>query len=209
MRNWRPDKSEVRMKSRTMKVALAIAAFFLMCGASFAQSPWWGQNRGPYGNWGYQDRNRDGRDDRYERGLRDGRSDREHHRAWHPRDGNAAYMNGYRAGYGTNSGGWQGRRDNDRDRDVYRGPNAPYPNGPYGGPGVGNTGRVAYNNGYQEGLRYGQNDRSAGRRYTPTSSGVYSDATRGYNSSYGDKTSYRLQFRNGYQAGYQRGFYGR
>ena len=197
------------MISRSMKVALAVAAFFVMCGASFAQSPWWGQNRGPYGNWGYQDRDRDGRDDRYERGLRDGRSDREHHRAWHPRDGNTAYMNGYRAGYGT---GWQGRRDDDR----YRGPNGPYGNGPYGnGPysnapyGGGNAGRVAYNNGYQNGLDYGRRDRAAGRRYTPTSSGVYEDADRGYNSSYGDKTSYRLQFRQGYQAGYQRAYYGR
>ena len=198
------------MKSRIMKVTLAVAAFFLMCGASFAQSPWW-QNRGPYGNWGYQN---DRRDQNYDRGLHDGRSDREHNRGWHPRQGGQAYLNGYRAGYGTN-GGWQGRRDNDRDRS--RGPNGPYGNGPYGngpygnGPygTYGNAGRVAYNNGYQAGVSYGQRDRSSGRRATPTSSGVYSDATQGYNSSYGDKTSYRLQFRQGYQAGYQRGYYGR
>lgn len=197
------------MKSRTMKVALAVTAFLLMCGAGYAQNPWWWHNGN--GNQGYQDRDRDGRDDRYERGLRDGRGDREHHRAWHPRDGNAAYMNGYRAGFGYNAG-VQGRRDPN-----YRGPynNGPYNNGPYNNgpsgnvPGNQSANRVAYNNGYQSGLSYGQGDRGKGKRYEPTGSGVYQDGDRGYSSYYGDKSLYKSSFRQGYLAGYQRGYYGR
>jgi hypothetical protein len=189
---------------RTTKVALALAVFFLMTSASFAQAPWWGQrDRG----WGYQN-DRDRRE--YDHGYRDGANDREHGRSWHPRHNERDYMNGYRAGFGRNGGGWQGRR-NDHDGDEgYRGGNngGPYGNYPYGGRGGDNAQSVAYNNGYQEGLSYGERDRSSGRRSTPVDSGVYHDATRGYNPAYGDRTAYRLAFRQGYVAGYQRGYNG-
>lgn len=194
------------MTSRITKVALAVAVFFLTTSASFAQAPWWqGNGNDRWGNWGYQN----GRDNAYDRGVRDGREDREHRRSWHPRNQGQAYLNGYRAGFGQNGGGWQGRRDNDDYRGgPYRNPNGTYGNYPYGGRGGNNAQSLAYNNGYQEGLGYGTRDRSAGRRSTPTDSGVYHDATRGYNSSYGDRTAYRLAFRQGFQAGYQRGYYG-
>ena len=110
------------MTSRITKVALAVAVFFLMTTAGFAQAPWWQgdrDNRG--GNWGYQN----GQDKAYDRGVRDGREDRERNRAWHPRNQGQAYLNGYRAGYGTYGG--------------YRGGNNPYGgyggNNPYGGYG--------------------------------------------------------------------------
>ena len=192
-----PHRLEVNM--RITKVALALAVFFLMTSAGFAQAPWWqGNGNDRWGNWGYQN----GRDNAYDRGLRDGREDREHRRSWHPRNQGQAYLNGYRAGYGTNEGyrgGYNGG--------PYRNPNGTYGNYPYGGRG-GNAQSVAYNNGYQEGLSYGERDRSSGRRSTPTESGVYRDATRGYNSSFGDRTSYRLAFRQGYVAGYERGYGG-
>jgi hypothetical protein len=194
------------MKSRVMKLALAVTAFLLMSGASFAQSPWWrlqqDRDRDRDNRWGYQDRDRDrdGVDDRYEHGLRDGRSDRQNRRGWHPRNSGAAYMSGYRAGFGRD---WR-QGDDERWRNN-RGPgNSPYGNAPNGG--YQNAQRVAYNNGFQEGQRYGEADRSRGKRYEPTGSGVYQDADRGYSSSYGDKSAYRSSFRNGYLAGYQRGY---
>jgi hypothetical protein len=202
------------MRSRTMKIALATAAFLVMCGTSFAQSPWWWQ-RDRDGRWGYQDRDRDGVDDRYEHGLRDGRNDRRHNRGWHPRHSSVAYMNGYRAGYGTNGGGWQGRRDNDHDRDDAwrnRGGNGPYGNGPYGNTGTyggrygNNVQQIAYNNGYQEGLRYGQADRNNGHSNRPGHSSTYQNGTNGYNSSYGSQTAYKHAFQDGFRAGYDRGY---
>jgi hypothetical protein len=173
-----------------------VSALLVMSGVSLAQSPWWWQ-RDRDGSWGYQDRDRDGIDDRYEIGLRDGRSDREHRRAWNPRHPGAAYMNGYRAGYGT---GW--RNDNDRGRD-YRGP---YGTGPYGG--YGNQNKLAYNNGYQQGLRYGETDRNSGHSNRPTYSSTYQNGSSGYNSSYGSKAEYKRAFQDGFRAGYERGFNG-
>ncbi len=66
--------------------------------------------------------------------------------------------------------------------------------------------------GFQDGMNYGQRDRQSGRRPTPTSSGMYSSATRGYNPAYGDKNGYRQEYRAGYRDGYMRGYgngYGR
>ena len=199
------------MTSRITKVALAVAVFFLMTTAGFAQAPWWQgdrDNRG--GNWGYQN----GQDKAYDRGVRDGREDRERNRAWHPRNQGQAYLNGYRAGYGT----YRGYRGGNNPYGGYGGNNPyggyggnnPYGgyggNNPYGGYG-GNAQSLAYNNGYQSGLGYGQSDRSRGKSYQPTG-GPYRHGTDGYNSSYGNKSAYKDAFRQGYFAGYQRGYNG-
>jgi hypothetical protein len=193
---------------RITKVALALAVFFLMTSASFAQAPGWGQRDRDdrWGNWGYQN----GRDNVYERGVRDGRDDRAHNRNWHPRNQGQAYLNGYRAGYGTNGGGWQGRRDGDHDRDDrYRGNNGPYGgNNPYGGYGANNAQQVAYNNGYQTGLSYGTTDRNTGHSNRPTYSSMYQNGTNGYNSSMGNKSAYKAAFQQGFMAGYERGYNG-
>lgn len=209
-----PHRLEVNMTSRITKVALAVAVFFLMTSASFAQAPWWGQRDRDdrWGNWGYQN----GRDNAYERGVRDGREDRARNRNWHPRNQGQAYLNGYRAGYGRIGGGWQGRRnDNDRDDDyrgTYRGPYGPYggnnPYGGYGGYGGNDVQSLAYNSGYQHGLGYGQADRNNGHSYRPTYSSTYQNGTNGYNSSMGSQTAYKNAFRQGYQAGYNSGYYG-
>jgi hypothetical protein len=180
------------MNSRVMKVALAVAASLVMCGTALAQAPWsWDRDQDRVGRWSYQERH----DEQYDKGLRDGRSDREHRRAWHPRHGNQAYMNGYRAGYGP---GWRG--DHDRDDGWRNGPN-----GVYRGRDVQ---QIAYNNGYQEGIRIGHNDRNAGRRYRPTNSREYKHGDSGYNSAYGNKGMYRNSFQDGFRAGYDRGFNG-
>ena len=185
---------------RLTKVALALAVFFLMTGAGFAQAPVW-QGNGNNGYWGYQN----GRDNAYERGVRDGRKDREHGRSWHPRNQGQAYLNGYRAGFGADEAG--GRRDRDHDRDDRsRGNDEAY--GPYGGHAANHPQRVAYSMGYQSGLSWGQADQSSGRGSTPTGSREYKDGSMGYNSSYGDRWAYGNAFRQGYIAGYERGYSG-
>ena len=190
---------------RVTKVALALGVFFLMSSASFAQAPGWGQRDGDnrWGNWGYQG----GQDRAYERGVRDGREDRERRRAWHPRNQGQAYLNGYRAGYGRSGGGWEGRRDGDHDRDDRdRGNIGTY--GPYGGYATNHPQRAAYNNGYQTGLSYGTTDRNTGHSNRPTYSSTYRNGTNGYNSSMGDKQAYRSAFQQGFMAGYERGYSG-
>ena len=186
---------------RITKVALALAVFFLMTSAGFAQAPsWQGNSNDRWGNWGYQE----GHDKAYDRGVRDGREDREHRRSWHPRKQGQAYLNGYRAGFGTDAGG---HRDGDHDRDdKYRGNEGSY--GPYGGYEANHPQRVAYSNGYQQGLNYGTTDRSSGHSNRPTYSSMYRDGTNGYNSSMGDKHVYRAAFQQGFAAGYERGFNG-
>jgi hypothetical protein len=189
------------MTSRIIKVALAVAVFFLMTSASFAQAPWsQGNGNDRWGTWGYQY----GQNEAYERGVRDGRDDRARNRAWHPRNQSQAYLNGYRAGYGQNGGGWQGQNNR-----PYRGPTGPYGgNNPYGGYGANNAQSVAYNNGYQTGLNYGAADRNNGHSNRPTYSSTYQNGSSGYNSSMGPKSAYKSAFQQGYRAGYERGYNG-
>ncbi len=212
------------MKSKLMLAASAVALFFLMTGTGLAQAPWWQQRDGDrWGNWGYQGNAQVP----YDRGFRDGRDDREHGRGWHPRNNGKPYMDGYRAGYGSNVGGKHGRNDHDAD-DTYRnGPyrNGPYGNGPYNGPynngqygnypyGNGpngnydNTGRIAYNNGYKAGMDYGRADKSSGHSYRPTYSDMYKRGTNGYNSGMGSQTAYKHAFQDGYRVGYDRAYNG-
>ena len=220
------------MTSRIMKLALAVSVFFLMTGAGFAQDPGRGQ------------RDRDGRHDQgkaqahNDRGGRHGRAEQERGRDWHPGNNDHSY-------------GWQGRRDNDHDRDdryrgnnrVYRYPNGTYSQGPYSGyrypngtygqgpysgyyggygypngtyrqgpyGGYGNYGgnnaqSVAYNNGFREGVGYGQSDRNNGHSYRPSYSSTYQNGHNGYNSSYGSQMAYKRAYQDGFRAGYDRGY---
>lgn len=74
-----------------------------------------------------------------------------------------------------------------------------------GGYGSG-VSQAAFDRGYQEGLRAGQDDRYNNRRYDYQNRNAYRDATAGYNSRYGDRDSYRNSFRGGYQRGYDEGY---
>jgi hypothetical protein len=112
-----------------------------------------------------------------------------------------AYEQGYNDGYRSqNNDPWRGNAGGNPNREAY--PN----DGDRGGRQNSSSG---YQAGYQNGLSYGQHDRSIGRPYKPTDSQVYHDGNRGYNSSDGDRGLYREQFRQGYQEGYQRGYNGR
>ncbi len=63
--------------------------------------------------------------------------------------------------------------------------------------------------GYEDGLRYGQHDRSVGKPSRPTDSQAYNDADRGYSSRFGSKDQYKADYRRGYVRGYQEGYGGR
>ena len=176
------------MRSRMMTVVLAVAVFFLMSGASLAQGSPWGQSDG----WHYLGHS----DVPYDRGVQDGRYDREHGRGWNPHNNGQAYLNGYRAGYGRDGGGAPG---------PYRTPNGTYGRGP-NGPGNNNAQTIAYNNGFREGVGYGQSDRNNGHSFRPTYSATYRNGHNGYNSSYGSEMAYKRAYQDGFRAGYDRGY---
>jgi len=194
--------------------------YLLIAGLALATTvtvPAFGQYRDHDRDGWYQDRDHDGDRDRddwnrghgrwnnnpaYRKGYEDAVKDRQRNKGyranpWHYRkdDDRRAYEQGYRDGYdrGYNNGNW-----------GYNGRGNGYPNN--GGWGYN---RGGYQAGYQTGLEYGRHDRSVGKPYKPRDSQAYHDADRGYNSSYGDKGSYRSQFRQGYEQGYQRAYYGR
>lgn len=177
-----------------------------------------------------RDYRRDGRgnSDAYRDGYQDAMRDRNGNHSYHPRgdrwknDDRRAYESGYRAGYngqyGNGSYGrgdrdrdWDHDRDHDRDRDndgrwggQNRGAWGINGQGSYGRGGYG--GNMAARTGYQDGLIYGQRDASNGKGYNATGSGYYENADHGYNSSFGDKNSYRQQYRQAYQQGYSQGY---
>lgn len=66
--------------------------------------------------------------------------------------------------------------------------------------------RVAYDNGFREGIKDGDHDSRSGRRYEPTRHGDWRDADDGYRREFGDKNFYRRNFRAGYEAGYSQAF---
>ena len=98
-------------------------------------------------------------------------------------------------------GGYYGNDGYNRN-DGYYGNDGYNRNDGYGS----NVSQAAFDRGYQEGVRAGQDDRSNNRRYDVQNHNTYRDATAGYNSRYGDRNSYRNSFREGYQRGYDEGY---
>jgi len=62
--------------------------------------------------------------------------------------------------------------------------------------------QTALNEGYNEGTKAGQNDRSRGRQSSINDFSAYRDATKSYNSRYGDRELYRRYFQLAFQNGY-------
>ena len=82
-----------------------------------------------------------------------------------------------------------------------------------GQPGYGayDSGRVAYDQGYREGLQYGSRDARENRNFDYDRHRAYKDADRGYDRRYGARGQYRQAFRQGFAEGYRDGYgrYGR
>lgn len=66
--------------------------------------------------------------------------------------------------------------------------------------------RVAYDNGFREGLRQGERDGRSNRRFEPQRHNEWRDANNGFRREYGDHTFYRRSFRNGFEAGYSQAY---
>jgi len=69
----------------------------------------------------------------------------------------------------------------------------------------------AYQFGFREGLRHGEDDARRGRRFDYSRHDDYRDADEGYRRGYGSRGAYRQEFRQGFIAGYSDGYrrYGR
>jgi hypothetical protein len=64
----------------------------------------------------------------------------------------------------------------------------------------------AYNRGFREGERAGDEDARRGRSFNVQSHREYRDADQGYDRDDGPRDLYRNEFRRGFTEGYQRGF---
>ena len=66
--------------------------------------------------------------------------------------------------------------------------------------------RQAVNDGYQEGVRFGQADRADGYPANYANNAAYRDANYGYSGNYVDQADYNYYFRQGFQRGYTDGY---
>ena len=67
--------------------------------------------------------------------------------------------------------------------------------------------RAAYDNGYRDGLKRGEQAARDRRALDVERERDYRDAQGGYNSSYGDKTRYKNDYRGGFAQGYRDAYY--
>ena len=87
-----------------------------------------------------------------------------------------------------------------------------YPNDrTYGNTYPNSTGRYGnngapYDNGYRDGLEKGREDARDNDSYDPVRHSWYRSGNRGYNSRYGTKDSYKLTYRDGFEAGYDQAY---
>jgi len=100
------------------------------------------------------------------------------------------------------------RRNRDRDGGVYqddrygnRYPNTyPNSNGRYG------NNSVPFDNGYRDGLEKGREDARDRDSYDPVRHSWYRSGDRGYNNRYGTRETYKLTYRDGFEAGYDEAY---
>ena len=144
------------------------------------------------GWWGTQDNRRERREDRRERRQerrqerRERRQDRRDDGVWNQ----GRYGGDPRWDNRTNQGRY-GTYDN-------------YPN--YGG--SYDARQTALNAGYNEGMRDGREDRQRGERFDYRDESDYRNATKDYNSRYGDRGVYQRYFREAFARGYNDGYRG-
>jgi hypothetical protein len=111
------------------------------------------------------------------------------------------------------------QREYQREQARRQRQSAGYGNYGYGNNGYGNYGNNGYgvsnqivqtalNAGYNEGIKAGRNDRNSGRGYDYADSSAYRNASKDYNSRYGDPEYYRQYFRQGFVNGYTDGYRG-
>jgi hypothetical protein len=169
------------------RLGTAIVGITLLLGIGFASSV---TTQAQYQNRDWQ-RQRD-----YERQQR--QRQREYEKEQRRRQREAAR-------YGNNGGYNNGGYNNS----GYYGGNGGYNNGGYANYGGSYELRqTALNAGYNEGNKAGREDRSRGRGYNYADSSQYRNATKDYNSRYGNRAEYQQYFRQAFVNGYADGYRG-
>jgi len=106
------------------------------------------------------------------------------------------YRDGFRSGFASESPGWRG--DGNRDRDAsYRGGNS-YGSGSYT--------RVAYDTGYQDGVTMAREDLYKNKPFNPNPRARFDGRDHEYRREYGNKNAYKGEYTDGYRAGYRATF---
>jgi hypothetical protein len=150
------------------------------------------------------------------------RNDTNGHLSWmgYENDYREAYRRGYEMGFNESLQGRSRRYDRD---DVERVLGADlertYDNNPYNdrggrdrdwrdrdGGGRNDIYRMAAQNGRNDGLRAGEEDRNRRRGFDYENDSRYRDAISGYRSEYGNRDQYRQAYREGYRRGYEEGY---
>ena len=148
------------------------------------------------GWWGNQDGRRDQREERRDRRERE----RERRRAEREARRNERRNDGvWNQGRYGGSDRWDDRYNQGRYGNYDN-----YPN--YGGDY--NARQTALNAGYNEGLKEGRNDRQRGEGFEYRDESDYRNATKDYNSRYGDRGIYQRYFREAFARGYNDGYRG-
>ena len=171
---------------------LMLAGMFTLVLGLFAVLP---ADASAQGWWGTQDNRRERREERRERRQerRQERRERRDDRRDDRRDG--VWNQGRYGG----SDRWENRRNQGR-----YGTYDNYPN--YGG--SYDARQTALNAGYNEGVQEGRNDRQRGERFDYRDESDYRNATKDYNSRYGDRGIYQRYFREAFARGYNDGYRG-
>ena len=209
-------------------VALVVGMISLSSSAVQAQYDGYGRSGG-YGGGVYQIAQQNGYNDGLRKGQEDAREGHnnptgtnEYRRATNGYDSRMgdryqyqqayrqAFLEGFAQGQSQAYGGGYGSygtygRNGDYGRNGGYGT---YGNGGYGGYG-NNIYRIAQQNGYNDGLRKGQEDAREGHN-NPTGTNEYRRATNGYDSRMGDRYQYQQAYRQGFLQGFSEGqSYGR
>jgi hypothetical protein len=175
---------------------------------SFKDVPGYRNDTNGFLTWmGYRDDYRD----RYRRGYEDGFKDAQNLRERrYDRDDvervlGARLKDVYGNGNDYDDDRWgRGRNDrNGRDRDDRYGRDRDDRNGRYNRQEII---RIAQQNGYQDGLRRGQEDRRYNRGNSSDRANEYRDGLKGYRSEYGDRNAYQQGYRDGFRRGYDEGY---
>ena len=117
------------------------------------------------------------------------------------------YRDGFKAGYDDAFNDRPGRYGEiyERPSGGSRGGQAPAGNDTYAS-NKWSSEHAAFDVGYRDGVSAGQGDQRRNVRSNFRSSTEYQNADLGYRSGYGDRESYRTQFRDGFERGYQDGY---
>lgn len=116
------------------------------------------------------------------------------------------YREGYQAGYDDGYYGLQGQYGQIYGQPQGQAGRRVTPqNDPYNDRQYSST-DMAFDAGYREGVTQAQQDRGRNTRSNYRNSQTYRSGDLGYRSNYGDRESYRTQFRDGIARGYEDGF---